>query len=71
MPLLILSYILNYLDRTNISFAALTMNDAIGLTGTQFGFGAGIFFLGYCFLEVPSNLVLYRVGARRWICRAS
>ena len=69
MPLLIASYILNYLDRTNVSFAALTMNDAIGLTAEQFGYGSGIFFLGYCFLELPSNLVLYRVGARRWIAR--
>lgn len=69
MPLLIVSYILNYLDRTNVSFAALTMNDALGLTAEQFGYGSGIFFLGYCFLELPSNLVLYRVGARRWIAR--
>jgi ACS family tartrate transporter-like MFS transporter len=69
MPILTLSYILNYLDRTNVSFAALTMNEAIGLTATQFGIGAGIFFLGYCLLEVPSNLVLYRVGARIWISR--
>jgi len=69
MPLLILSYILNYLDRTNVSFAALTMRDAIGLSNTQFGFGSGVFFVGYCLLELPSNLVLYRVGARVWIAR--
>ena len=69
MPLLIVSYILNYLDRTNISFAALTMNEAVGLTPTQFGIGAGVFFLGYCLFEVPSNVVLYKVGARRWIAR--
>jgi MFS transporter, ACS family, tartrate transporter len=69
MPILTFSYILNYLDRTNVSFAALTMNQAIGLTATQFGLGAGIFFAGYCLLEVPSNLVLYRVGARVWISR--
>ena len=69
MPILTVSYILNYLDRTNVSFAALTMNEAIGLTATQFGVGAGIFFLGYCLLEVPSNLALYRVGARIWISR--
>jgi len=69
MPILTVSYILNYLDRTNVSFAALTMNEAIGLTATEFGVGAGIFFLGYCLLEVPSNLVLYRVGARIWISR--
>ena len=69
MPILIVSYILNYLDRTNVSFAALTMNEAIGLTAAQFGLGSGIFFLGYCLLEVPSNLALYRFGARRWISR--
>jgi ACS family tartrate transporter-like MFS transporter len=69
MPILILSYILNYLDRTNVSFAALTMNEAIGLTAAQFGLGSGIFFLGYCLLEVPSNLALYRVGARVWLSR--
>jgi sugar phosphate permease len=69
MPVLTVSYILNYLDRTNVSFAALTMNEAIGLTATQYGLGAGIFFAGYCLLEIPSNLVLYRVGARIWISR--
>src|SRR3954470_20862818 len=69
LPVLILAYIFNYLDRNNIGFAALTMNREIGLTATQFGRGAGILFLGYCFLELPSNLVLYRVGARRWIAR--
>jgi MFS transporter, ACS family, tartrate transporter len=69
MPLLIVGYILNYLDRNNISFAALTMNREVGLTATQFGRGAGILFLGYCLFEVPSNIVLYRVGARVWISR--
>jgi len=69
LPVLILAYIFNYLDRNNIGFAALTMNKEIGLTATQFGRGAGILFLGYCFLEVPSNMILYRVGARRWIAR--
>jgi len=69
LPALILAYIFNYLDRNNIGFAALTMNREIGLTATQFGRGAGILFLGYCFLEVPSNMILYRVGARKWIAR--
>jgi MFS family permease len=70
MPLLTTAYVLNYLDRTNVSFAALTMNEAIGLTATQFGLGSGLFFfLGYCFLEVPSNVALYRFGARRWLSR--
>ena len=70
MPLLTTAYILNYLDRTNVSFAALTMNEALGLTATQFGLGSGLFFfLGYCFLEVPSNVALYRFGPRRWLSR--
>jgi ACS family tartrate transporter-like MFS transporter len=69
MPLLIVSYVLNYLDRTNISFAALQMNEDVRLTPTEFGVGAGVFFLGYCLFEVPSNVVLYRVGARVWIAR--
>ena len=57
------------LDRNNVGFAGLTMNQAIGLTATQLGFGAGVFFVGYCFLEIPSNFVLYRVGARVWLSR--
>jgi ACS family tartrate transporter-like MFS transporter len=69
LPVLILAYIFNYLDRNNIGFAALTMNREIGLTATQFGRGAGILFVGYCLLEVPSNMILYRVGARKWIAR--
>ena len=70
MPLLTTAYILNYLDRTNVSFAALTMNQSIGLTATQFGLGSGLFFfLGYCFLEVPSNVALYRFGPRKWLSR--
>jgi MFS family permease len=69
MPILILAYIFNYLDRNNVGFAGLTMNQAIGLTATQLGFGAGVFFIGYCFLEIPSNFVLYRVGARVWLSR--
>lgn len=69
LPILIISYIFNYIDRTNIAVAALTMNRDIGLSATQFGYGAGILFLGYCLFEFPSNLILYRVGARRWIAR--
>ncbi len=69
LPILTLAYTINYLDRTNISFAALTMNKDIGLTATQYGRGAGIFFLAYCLFEVPSNLALYRFGARLWIAR--
>jgi ACS family tartrate transporter-like MFS transporter len=69
MPFLIAAYILNYLDRNNIGFAALTMNQEIGLTPTQFGYASGILFLGYCFFEMPSNIALYRVGARIWLSR--
>ena len=69
LPLLTLAYLFNYLDRTAISFAALTMNPDIGLTNTQFGLAAGFFFLSYTLCEVPSNLALYRFGARIWIAR--
>ena len=69
MPIPTTAYIFNYLDRTNIAFAALTMREAIGITQTQLGVGAGIFFLGYSLLEVPSNVALYRFGARVWISR--
>jgi MFS family permease len=69
MPVLLLSYIVNFLDRINVGFAALTMNQAIGLTAAQFGLGAGILFIGYCVFEIPSNVALYHVGARRWIAR--
>ena len=69
MPLLIAAYVLNYLDRNNLGFAALQMNEDLGLTATQFGRAAGILFLGYCFFEVPSNIALYRVGPRIWLAR--
>ncbi|QHA82753.1 MFS transporter [Pseudomonas mediterranea] len=69
IPLLAIAYFFNYLDRTNVGFASLTMNDDLGLTASQFGFAAGIFYVGYCLFEVPSNLALYRFGARRWLAR--
>ena len=69
LPILTIAFFLNFLDRNNIGYAALTMNREIGLTATQFGYGAGIFFLGYCFFEIPSNIALYRYGARVWIAR--
>jgi MFS transporter, ACS family, tartrate transporter len=69
VPLLTIAYLFNYLDRTSLGFAALTMNQQLGLTASQFGFAAGIFFLGYSVFEIPSNLLLYRFGARRWIAR--
>jgi ACS family tartrate transporter-like MFS transporter len=69
VPFLIVCYFIAYLDRVNVSFAALTMNQDLGLSQTAFGFGAGIFFLAYFLFEVPSNLLLERVGARKWIAR--
>jgi ACS family tartrate transporter-like MFS transporter len=60
-------FIANYLDRVNVSFAALQMNRDLGLSGAAYGLGAGIFFLGYVLFQVPSSLLLARVGARRWI----
>src|ERR1700733_7605274 len=69
IPFLIVCYFIAYLDRVNVGFAALTMNKALGLTATMFGFGAGIFFLTYFIFEVPSNLFLDRFGARKWIAR--
>ena len=69
VPFLVLCYFVAYLDRVNVGFAALTMNKDIGLSASAFGFGAGIFFLAYFIFEVPSNLILERVGARKWIAR--
>jgi ACS family tartrate transporter-like MFS transporter len=69
IPFLALAYLVNFLDRTSVGFAGLQMNQAIGLTPTQFGYGAGILFVSYCLLEVPSNLMMYRFGARRWLAR--
>ena len=69
IPLLFVLYIFNFVDRTNVGLAALQMNRDLGFSNAAFGFGAGIFFLGYAFLEVPSNMLLVRFGARRWIAR--
>ena len=69
MPLLMGCYLLAYLDRINIGFAAVTMNHDLGLDAYHYGLGAGLFFWGYFFFEVPSNLMLQRFGARRWIAR--
>jgi D-galactonate transporter len=69
VPFLIICYFVAYLDRVNVGFAALTMNEDLGLSQTAFGFGAGIFFLAYFIFEVPSNLLLERFGARKWIAR--
>lgn len=69
LPLIAMSYLVAYIDRTNVSFAALTMNPDLGLSAYLYGWGAGIFFLGYALFEVPSNMILQRTGARVWIAR--
>jgi len=69
IPFLFLLYIVAWLDRVNVGFAALQMNSDLGFSSAAFGFGSGVFFLGYCLFEVPSNLILHRVGARLWISR--
>ena len=69
MPLIFVAYCVAYVDRANIAVAALTMNKDLGFSAFTYGLGAGIFFLGYFIFEIPSNLILERVGARRWIAR--
>jgi ACS family tartrate transporter-like MFS transporter len=69
LPFLLLLYIIAWIDRVNIGFAALQMNRDLGFSAAVYGFGAGVFFIGYALFEVPSNLILARVGARRWIAR--
>ena len=69
VPFLLAAYVVSYLDRVNVGFAALTANRDLGLTPTLYGLGAGLFFVGYFIFEFPSNLILERVGARLWIAR--
>jgi MFS transporter, ACS family, tartrate transporter len=69
IPFAFICYVVAYIDRVNIGFAASAFQRDLGLTDTQYGIGAGLFFLGYCLFEVPSNLILERAGARRWIAR--
>lgn len=69
VPFLVICYFVAYLDRVNVSFAGLTMRSDLGLSATAFGLGSGIFFIAYFIFEVPSNLLLDRYGARRWIAR--
>jgi ACS family tartrate transporter-like MFS transporter len=69
LPLIVVIYFVAYVDRTNVGFAALTMNKELGLSAYVFGWGAGIFFLGYFLFEVPSNVILEKTGARIWIAR--
>jgi MFS transporter, ACS family, tartrate transporter len=69
LPFLVFSYLLAYVDRINVGFAALTMRGDLHMTATEFGFASGIFFWGYFLFEVPSNIILEKVGARIWIAR--
>lgn len=69
IPLMVVIYIISYLDRTNVSIAKAALAKDLGITAAAYGFGAGIFFLSYALLEVPSNLAAFRFGPRRWICR--
>jgi D-galactonate transporter len=69
IPFLLVCYIIAYLDRVNVGFAKLQMQNALGFSDVVYGLGAGMFFIGYFIFEVPSNIVLHRVGARRWIAR--
>src|SRR5580658_3299142 len=69
LPLIIAMFVASFLDRVNVGFAALTMNKDLGFSPEVYGFGAGVFFLSYSAFEVPSNLILEKVGARLWMCR--
>src|ERR1700734_532944 len=69
IPFMGLLYVVNFLDRVNVGFAALSMNRDVGLSASAYGFGAGLFFIGYFLCEVPSNWAMTRVGARLWIFR--
>jgi len=69
VPFLMICYVVAYLDRINVGFAKLQMEIDLGFSQTVYGLGAGMFFIGYFFFEVPSNMIMYRVGARLWIAR--
>jgi sugar phosphate permease len=69
MPALLILYIIAYLDRVNITFAQDKLESDLGFSGAVYGFGAGVFFIAYFFLEVPSDLALHKFGARKWIAR--
>ncbi|MDR5832238.1 MFS transporter [Caballeronia sp. LP006] len=69
LPFLVVLYIIAFIDRSNIGFAALKMNPDLGITSTQFGIAAGLFTVGYFLFEVPSNILMHRYGARKWIAR--
>ena len=67
IPFTVLLFIVNYVDRTNVGFAALTMNKDLGFSPVVYGFGASVFFISYVFFQVPANFILQRIGARRWM----
>ena len=69
IPFIVLCYFVANLDKTNISIAALQMNADLGLTATMYGLGVGIFYISYILFEIPSNVIMTKVGARRWIAR--
>src|SRR6476619_30199 len=69
LPFLMLCYFVAFLDRVNVGFAHLQMNESLGMSEVAFGFGAGVFFIGYFLVEVPSNILLVRFGARVWLAR--
>src|ERR1700760_2285378 len=69
LPIALLTYFLCYVDRINVGFAALTMRGDLGMSAAQFGFAVGTFYWGYFLFEVPSNIIMEKVGARRWIAR--
>ena len=69
IPFIFVLYVVAFIDRINIGFAALTMNKELAITSQQFGLAAGIFFFGYFLFEIPSNLLLHKIGARIWIAR--
>jgi sugar phosphate permease len=69
LPLILLGYTIASIDKVNVSFAKLQMGQDLGLSNSMYGFGAGVFFVGYCLFEIPSNVILHRVGARIWLAR--
>jgi ACS family tartrate transporter-like MFS transporter len=69
LPLLAIGYLVAYMDRVNVSFASTQMNVDLGFSATVYGFGAGLFYLAYSLVEIPSNILLMRFGARRWLAR--
>ena len=69
IPLMCAIYFMSYLDRTNVALAKAALSADLGISAAAYGLGAGIFFLGYALLEVPSNLLAHRIGPRRWIAR--